>query len=110
MVRIEMGVDNLGASVPGGVQQSDTIYAIVLVANTSQQIAIPTGASFVLFSCSGANDFYMKFVNTAIAVPAANIVDGTAPELNPLVRSCVGKSNISLVSGAGCVVTLAFYG
>ena len=109
MQRLQMGVDNLGANVQGAVQQSDTIYAIVLVANTSQQIAIPSGANFVVCAASGAADFYMKFVNAAIAVPSANIVDGTAPELNPLVRSCSGKSYISLVSGAACTVTLAFY-
>lgn len=109
MQRVEMCIDNLGNPVPGGVQQSDTIYAVVLVANTSQQIAIPAGANMVVFAASASTDFYMKFVNVAISVPSSNIVDGTAPELNPLARSCVGKSYVSLVAGAGCVVTMAFY-
>ena len=95
--------------VVGLVPQSDTIYAIVLVANTSQQIAIPAGANRVLFSVSGGNDFYCKFVNAVIAVPSSNIVDGTAPELNPLLRICAGLTYMSLIAGANCVVTAAFY-
>ena len=95
--------------VVGLVPQSDTIYAIVLAAGVSQQIAIPAGSNRVLFSVSGGNDFYCKFVNAAIAVPVGNIVDGTAPELNPLLRMCSNKAFVSLVAGANCVVTMAFY-
>lgn len=70
---------------------------------------VPVLEEYVLFSVSGGNDFYMKFVNSSIAVPSANATNGTAPELNPLLRSCAGKTYISLVSGAACNVTLAFY-
>ena len=96
--------------VVGLVPQADTIYAVVLAAGVSQQIAIPAGSNRVLFSVSGGNDFYCKFVNAAIAVPVGNIVDGTAPELNPLLRICAGQGWVSLISGANCVVIMAFYG
>ena len=89
--------------------QSDTIYAVVLVAGASQQITIPAGATKVLFAVSGGNDFYMEFTTAAIAVPTVNNVAGTAPELNPLLRSCSGQTSISLISGAGCVVILSFF-
>ena len=164
--------------VVGLIPQSDTIFAVVLAANVSQQIAIPSSvpgsltsgtfqaaetvtqtvsgatgrcmaastatnlylgavtgtptqygqwvggtsnavwnptslplpANRVLFAISGNNDFYMKFVNAAIAVPGSNVIDGTAPELNPLLRMCNGKSYVSLVSAAtSCVLTMAFY-
>ncbi|MGA2403040.1 MAG: hypothetical protein ABSG91_15265 [Syntrophobacteraceae bacterium] len=66
-------------------------------------------ANFVLFTVSGANDFWMKFANAAIAVPGANITDGSAPELKPLIRSCTGKTYVSLVSAVNCIVTMAFF-
>ena len=176
MINLPDGLAQKGLVV-GLVPQADTVFAIVLAANVSQQIAIPfaiagsntsgvfqaaetvtqagsgatgicmvvptgsilllggstgtpnatglwtggtSGAIWkptlypvfsnrVLFSVSGGIDFYMKFVNAAIAVPGANATDGTAPELNPLLRMCSNKGFASLVSGSNCVVTMAFY-
>ena len=95
--------------VVGLIPQSDTIYAVVLAASTSQQIAIPAGANKVLFSVNAGIDFYMLFANAAISVPVGNITDGTAPELNPLLRICSGKSFVSLIAASNCVITMAFY-
>lgn len=110
MLRIQQGVDNLGFPVIAGVQQSDTIYAYVMTANTAQYVTPPTGANFVLFSASGGNDFYMKLgVSSGLSVPGSNITDGSAPELNPLVRQLGGASAFGLITTANCVITLAFY-
>jgi hypothetical protein len=113
MLRAIQARDQFDQFMMWGLQQSDTIYAIVLSANTSQQIAVPTGANLVLFGVSGGNDVYMLFSNTSISVPGSNITNGTAPELveggAPMLRSCAGKTYVSLVSANACVVTMAFY-
>ena len=109
MLRATQMRDGFDQSIQGALQQADTIYAILLIADASQQIAIPLGANLVEFSVSGASDFYAKFVNAAIAVPGANLVDGTAPELKPRRRACSGKGYISLVAPANCIITMAFY-
>jgi len=109
VIRVAQALDSFSNPLFGGIQQSDTIYAIALAANTSQQVQVPTGANAVNFSVSGGTDFYMKFTNAVIAVPSSNVIDGSAPELNPQFRSCAGKTYVNLISAANCVVTIAFY-
>ncbi|MDR3569621.1 MAG: hypothetical protein P4L43_16470 [Syntrophobacteraceae bacterium] len=109
MVRAVQGLDGFMNPLIGNLAPSDTIYAVELMANTSQQVAIPTGANLVVFGAiPGANQF-VKFVNSAISVPTTTIVDGSAPERIPDSRNCAGKAYISLVSDISGVVTLAFY-
>ena len=80
------------------LKQSDWIDAVVLAANTNEIKELPANKNFVLFSCSGGFDFYAKFANAEIAIPAADANDGSAPELNPVMRECVGKTHVSLIS------------
>lgn len=89
------------------VEWSDHIDVRVLAANTAEQHSVPAGARFVVFSATG--DFYAKPDGGAIAVPSADVADGSAPELNPLSRSVESVTNISLIAPAACTVTLAFY-
>jgi hypothetical protein len=109
MLRANLYRDANGNVLVGALPPSDTIYAIELAANVSQRIALPSGANLVVFSVSGGSDFYVKFVNAAIAVPSGNITDGSAPELNPEVRQCSGCTYVSLVSPVACVLTMSFY-
>ena len=180
MLRALIARDQFDVAMVGALQQADTIYAVVLAANTSQQIPIPatiagavasgtfqvgetvtqsgtnvsgtlmavpassgpmilgalsspaganstgtwtggtSGATFtptaapvpaglVLFGVTGGTDFFMLFSSSAISVPSSNMTTGAAPELNPLIRSCAGKTYISLISASACTVTMAFY-
>ncbi len=80
MIRAIQGLDGFMNPLIGNLPPSDTIYAVDLAANTSQQIQIPTGANLVVFGpIPGANQ-YIKFVNSTISVPGGNILDGSAPE------------------------------
>jgi hypothetical protein len=109
MIRAVQGLDGFMNPLIGNLPPSDTIYAVVLVANMSQQVAIPAGANLVVFGpIPGANQF-VKFVNSAISVPSANILDGSAPERMPDSRNCAGATFLSLVSDTAGVVTLSFY-
>lgn len=90
----------------------DFTDAKVLAANVAEDITVPTGAnsrkaSYVNFSSNC--DFYANYTTTA-AIPAADIADGTSPELNPTVRY-IGSSvtTISVISASPCIITLAWY-
>lgn len=64
-----------------GIRPSpDYVDARVIVANTQEQYTVPNNVSVVLFSAT--DNFYAK-PNASCAVPAADVSDGTAPELNP---------------------------
>jgi len=78
----------------------------VLAASTVETAAIPTGARYVIFSASG--DFYAR-PDAAAAIPAADVTDGTASELNPAMWDLSGVTDIRLIAGAATVVTLSFY-
>jgi hypothetical protein len=115
MLRIAQGLDNFNNPMIDGIQQSDTIYAIVMVASTAQYITVPSTANFVLMAASGAADFHMLLGATSgLTVPSANNVAGTAPELIPgqagmVLRQLKGAGTIGLIATAACNITLAFY-
>ena len=91
----------------------DYVNARALAANTAEAVAVPAGASHVVFS--GNCDFHARYnaalSGTAAAVPG-DTTDGTACELNPAARYIgIGQvAEISIISTAGGIVTLAFYG
>jgi hypothetical protein len=79
-----------------------------LAANTAEDIAIPAGASAVLFK--GSVDFYANFATTA-TVPA-DVTDGSASLLItlPVVIGLEGATgNISVISAYACQVNASFY-
>lgn len=86
---------------------ADTINAYVMT-GSSQAVTIATGASVVSFSATG--NFYVKWVAAGTAaIPAANVTDGTASELNPTVRNVAGLASFAIIGAAGVVVTVSFY-
>lgn len=86
---------------------SDSSQVIVLAANQAKLVTVPSGAGTVLFSATG--DFWARF-GAAAAVPTGDIVDGTAPELNPAGRDVRGITSIGIAAPAACVVNLVFFG
>ena len=103
-------------------------YAIVLVANAEQVIAVPTftiqttnqtgdtaqgtstaQASKVIFAGSGG-DFWTNYdITIAAAPPSANITDGTAPECNPTVRNIQDVTNIHLMAAQNMTLSMTFF-
>ena len=96
---------------------SDTVNARVLAANTAESALVPPYtdsmgrtkfANYVLFSPKGC-DFYAGFNGTA-AVPASDVTNGSASEINPTIRYLGGSfASISLISDSACTVGLSFY-
>jgi len=89
-----------------GIPSSDYIDAEYLAAGTEGEATVPARAKLVLFSATA--DFYFILGDT-VTVPAANIEDGTAGELNPVVRVVEPGDIIHLISPWTCVVTMAYY-
>ena len=82
------------------------INAQVLAASTAESNAVPSGAKFVFFASTG--NFYAR-PDGLVAVPSADVTDGTAGEINPTVWDVSTVTNIAIVAPAAVVVTLSYY-
>lgn len=80
--------------------------AIVLVANASQTQAVPTPATWVVFS---ANCNFYAATGASAAVPAATTTNGSAAQLNPAAWNVTGFTQVTLIAPTACIVTLSFY-
>lgn len=78
-----------------------------LTANTAENIVVPSGAHFVLFSCDQPK-FYYRTTGTA-EVPSSDVTDGTGSALNPTFRSCDAGDTISVISPTAGVLTVEYY-
>jgi len=90
----------------GGLLVSDSRHVLVLSADVAKSIAVPSGASIILFSAN--QDFYADYDNTAV-VPTTDITTGAAPELNPTLRRLNNVTNISLISSSAAKIQISFY-
>lgn len=88
---------------------SNTINAYSLVAATVKRVIVPVGANVV--KLSGTGDFYVRWNATLdAAVPAADVIDGSAAERNPTGAQLRGLVSYSIIAPVGCVVTASYYG
>lgn len=94
------------------------VDAKVLAAGTASTETIPSDASgrkanLVIMSSNG--DFYAAYQQTGdgapptATVPAANVADGSACELNPAGRLVQNLSGISVISASATIITFAYY-
>lgn len=97
--------DHLGVPT-AAITPSDTVYAVVLQAGVAKAVTVPAGAKAVLFAATGP--FWAKMGGNA-AVPADDVLDGSAPELAPVARQTTGVTTIGLVAATPVTVSLAFY-
>ncbi|WP_029008336.1 hypothetical protein [Azospirillum halopraeferens] len=97
--------DAMGTPVPA-VDPSSHRLAVVLTAGGSRTVAVPAGARFVLINATGP--LWVQY-GAAATVPAADITNGTAPELNPAARWIEGITTLGLAAPGACAASLAFY-
>jgi hypothetical protein len=112
MEKITQGRDIFRNALLGSIQNAAYTNNVALVAGAAQHTTIPTGADLVVFGAPGGVDVYVKIkaANTDIAVPAANITDGSSPELNPGARSIRSTDKyICMISPQGGNITLAYF-
>jgi hypothetical protein len=89
------------------IEPSMHVNNYVLVAGDAQTVNIPTGAKWVLFSCTG--NFYTNFHGATAAEPSTNATNGAGVELNPTVRYLGSHTSFSVVAPANAILTLAYY-
>jgi hypothetical protein len=92
------------------LRQSNWIDARILGAGAAETFQAPATAKYVLFSANG--DFYARIDPAGVAafVPAGDIVDGSAAELNPAMRQLPSdQAYISLIAAVATTVTMQFF-
>ncbi len=89
------------------IAPSDTAFVIVLTPGVPKQVTVPAAAEMVLFNATGP--FWCKIGGPAV-LPANDVLDGSAPELNPVARQVDPNGVIGLVAPAAVTVSLVFYG
>lgn len=106
----ELRIQKDGQYVPALplINQSDYIDMAVLAATTKEDFTVPAKATKVIFASTG--NFYCEIGSAASAsIPAGDVTDGSAPEINPTARVVVAGETISLIAPAACRVMMAFY-
>ncbi len=102
------------SQVPSMVQ-ADWIDCRVLGIATAETFQAPAGAKYVILSGDGAFFAKIAATSTPAAVPAADITDGTSPELiggapfKEMRTLPSDQAYISLISSVARIVTLAYY-
>jgi len=89
-----------------GIGSSDYIDAAFLAATVEGTATVPARAGLVIMTATA--DFYFRYGAT-VAIPAADVTDGSAGELNPMVRMVEAAAVLHFISPWACVVTLAYY-
>lgn len=64
-------------------------------------------AKYVLFS--GNADFFVSYDQANAAIPSSSSTAGTSPELNPTMRIINDVTNINIVAGGACIVTMMWF-
>jgi len=95
-----------------GIRQPSYVDYLKLVADAGVTLAVPAGAKHVLFSPATAVDFFIRYTSATLtsAVYAGSVVDGTALEQNPKLRSLKGVSGLGIISPDGGDLTLSWFG
>jgi hypothetical protein len=115
MLRLQQGIDAMGNMIVAGIQQSGTINNCALGASTAKYPTVPTGANFVLIAAAGGYDLWMLLgVTTGLAIPNADVTDGSSPELlpagaGPYLRQIRGAATLGLICASSCNVTLSYF-
>ena len=106
MRKLRLDLDGNRNAPHYGVEQSDTINAVVITGGSESTSTVPSDARWVLMSSD--NDFYF-IINATASVPAADVTNGSASELNPVMRRVDPGDVLHFISDYDCVVTLAYY-
>ncbi len=88
---------------------SDYVEAVVLSANTAVGVTPPANAKYILISATG--NFFMRqsAAGTAATVPGATTTDGSANELNPIMRLLSQGQLLSFIASAAQTLTLSYF-
>lgn len=101
---IASGANGLSTfSIP--VPDSTSVNGVVLAAGTAKSITVPSGATHALFSAT--DDFYANYTGTATVI--TDTTNGSGSELNPVIRTLLAATTISVIAAQATNVTVTFY-
>lgn len=98
--------DSMGRPTPTAAL-SDSRHVVALAAGQAKAVPVPQGARRVFVNATA--DVWVQY-GAAATLPTGDVLDGTAPELNPATRIVAGIASLGLVAPADCMVSLVFYG
>lgn len=105
-MRSLISVDDAMGKPSAIITTSDSVFVAVLTAGVPRQVEVPAAARTVMFSATGP--FWARMGGAAV-LPVADVLDGSAPELNPIARQIRGTT-IGLVAATPVTVNLVFHG
>lgn len=86
------------------------VQARVLAAGVAETVTLPANTRIVIFS---ANCNFHAKPGASAAVPAADVTDGTASEMNPsawyFANAAGATQDVTVISSGACIVTLSAY-
>lgn len=112
MIPLKVAYSSKGGDSIFAIRQSDHINSHILSANTPESDTVPAGATRVMFSVvPSGTDFWTKITSaeTAAAINAADVTDGSASEPNPAVRTVLPGQTISMISASICKIYLSYF-
>ncbi|MBJ7413854.1 MAG: hypothetical protein JHC88_00025 [Niveispirillum sp.] len=83
-------------------------FARPLNANEAVTVTVPSWAQTMTMAATV--DFWVQYGGAAAVIPTVAIIDGSAPELNPIGRQITGGSTLSVISAAAGHIAICFYG
>lgn len=111
LIGLQNGRDTTGNDI-GLRNPSQYIDGFALAANTSERIAIPSGASRVVISCTANYCVLFGTVASSAAFPT-DVTNGTGSELNPsgyLLDSLAATvTHLCIIADATATASLAWY-
>jgi hypothetical protein len=95
-----------GNRIPvSGLNAPDHTDLLHLTANVAKEYTIPAGAKNVYLSAT--ENIFVK-IGGAASIPETDVLDGSAPELNPGLRTLAGAT-VGFISQSNCIVTISIY-
>ena len=92
---------------------SDHVLSLILTIGGAKKVEVPAGAQYVVFSSTV--DFFVFYGKEDVPVafvPTTDIMDGTAPEMSPGMRTLEvdDVTHMSIIGIDAGQLTMAFYG
>ena len=112
MIPLKVAYSSKGGDSIFAIRQSDTINSHVLSANTPESDVVPAGATRVMFAVvPNGTDFFVKIADTetAAAINVVDVINGSASEPNPAVRTVVPGQYVSIISATACKIYLSYF-
>jgi len=101
---------NRGANGEGtfAIPSPDYVSSFTLSAGVAKDVTIPANGNICIFSAT--DDFYAAYGGTTATLPVGDVDDGTAFELNPVIRNVSRQATLSIISPTSSnQVTISFY-